>query len=305
MLPAIKASLFGVPLPLCSCSVIPVSAAMREQGASRSAVTAFLLSTPQTGVDSIAVTYAVLGPVLAIFRPIAAFVTGIVGALLVLLFDKQDSLAHEKAKEEAEVKCCHCHEDEPLQPESKKGEIKQPGATKRALEYGFVTLARDIGMPLIFGIFIAGLMSALIPQHALEASLGAGFLSIIILMLAGVPLYVCATASVPIAAAFIHMGASPGAALAFLISGPATNAATLTTAFKILGKRSAFIYLFTVAFSALLSGLLLDALAPFFGQMVPELVSHDHVQNSLWLNISAIVLIIIILNARFRAIKKS
>lgn len=262
--PVLKASLFGVPLPLCSCGVIPVSASLRQHGASRAAATAFLLSTPQTGVDSIAVTYALLGPVFAIFRPIVALITGFVGGGLVQLLDDSDgrTAADEPQPPGCTDACCtDRHEN---------------NARLRLFRYGFGTLPRDIGLALLVGVLIAGAMAALVPPDRLNAYIGGGVLSILILMAAGVPVYVCATASVPIAAGFMHMGASPGAALAFLIAGPATNAATITTIWKVLGRRTATVYLITVAASAVAFGLLLDILVPAANAVLPQLASHAH-----------------------------
>jgi copper chaperone CopZ len=144
------------------------------------------------------------------------------------------------------------------------------------LRYGFVTLPRDIGWSLLVGVVIAGMIAAVVPPGQLKPYLGGGLLSILLLIAAAVPVYVCATASVPIAAGLIHLGASPGAALAFLIAGPATNAATFTTIWKVLGRRTAVIYLAVVALSAVLSGLALDGLMPSMREAIPQLGSHVH-----------------------------
>jgi len=282
--PVFAASLFGVPLPLCSCGVIPVAASIRRHGASRAATTAFLLSTPQTGVDSIAVTYALLGPVFAIFRPLAALLTGVLGGSLVELFGDSSDADPVKDPESnacAEACCQGRHErSTPL----------------RALRYGFVTLPRDIGAALLVGILIAGALAALVPQNALHAYMGGGILSILLMMAVGVPVYVCATASVPIAAGFMHMGASPGAALAFLIAGPATNAATITTVWKVMGRRTTVIYAGTVALSAVACGLLLDWLIPAVQTAVPRLGEHVHAgaEGTWFANLAAIVLLLVL-----------
>lgn len=260
----LKASLFGVPLPLCSCGVIPVSASIYRHGASRGATTAFLLSTPQTGVDSIAITWGLLGPVFAIYRPIAALLTGLLGGGLVQLADR--SLGT-KAGEEPKVTACRAECCEPSVSQNR---------LLRVLYYGFITLPRDIGGALLAGILIAGAITVLVPEGWLAAHVGMGVLSILLMIAVGVPIYVCATASVPIALGFIHAGASPGAALAFLIAGPATNAATFTTIWKLLGRRPAAIYLLTVAVSAIACGLLLDWLFLWLDAAVPQFGSHEH-----------------------------
>lgn len=249
----VKASLFGVPLPLCSCGVIPVAASLRRHGAGKGATTAFLLSTPQTGVDSIAVTYALLGPFLAVVRPVAAFITGIFGGQLVQAFD--DNGNDELAAVTLEKGAC-CDSDG-------CGDSCAPSEHPRfvdALRYGLVTLPRDIGKALIFGVAISGLIATVVAPHALESYLGSGLWPMIAAMAIGIPLYVCATASTPIALGLIHAGLSPGAALVFLISGPATNSAALTTLWKVLGRRAAILYLATVAVASLATGFAVDGL---------------------------------------------
>ncbi len=279
--PVFKASLFGIPLPLCSCGVIPVSASFYRHGANRASTTSFLLSTPQTGVDSILVTYSLLGPVFAVFRPIAALITGVLGGALVQFFDSENGSgsAEKSAPDACEDDCCTGDEKE--------------NSFIRMLRYGFITLPKDIGTALLTGILIAGLISALVPPDYLTIYIGGGILSIMIMIIAGVPVYVCATASVPIAAGFMHIGASPGAALAFLIAGPATNAAAFTTVYKILGKRTAIIYMVTVVFSAFTCGLLLDWIIPFVESSFSNLgaISHEHHELDWISNTWSIILI--------------
>jgi len=246
--PLVKASAFGVPLPLCSCGVIPVAASLRRHGASRGATTSFLLSTPQTGVDSIMVTLSLLGPVFAVFRPVVAFVTGLVGGGLVSAVAPEES-ATANNRTACHAECC--------EPTSGQGKLA------RGLAYGFVTLAGDIGWALLAGLLIAGLISALLPENFFAPVLGGGIVAMIVMMLAGIPIYVCATASVPVAAALIAKGASPGAALVFLMTGPATNAATIAVVGRTMGRKTAVTYLLTVAGCALGAGLLLDG---FFAQ---------------------------------------
>jgi uncharacterized membrane protein YraQ (UPF0718 family)/copper chaperone CopZ len=245
--PVVKAAMFGVPLPLCSCGVIPVAASFRRHGASPAATTSFLLSTPQTGVDSIAATYALLGMTFAIYRPIIALITGLLGGLLVMLFSQSNGAAenHQASNSHACTdRCC-----------TSRG---ARNIVLRALEYAFIVLPRDVGFTLLIGVVIAGAIGAFVEPNELHPYLGGGILSIILMMAIGTPLYVCATASVPIAAALMAKGASPGAALAFLIAGPATNAATIVTVWKLLGRRTVFCYFFTIALSAILGGLTLD-----------------------------------------------
>lgn len=242
--PVFKAALFGIPLPLCSCSVIPVVASLRKHGASKGASTAFLISTPQTGVDSILVTYSLLGPVFAIFRPLAALFTGVLGGMLVEWFDGAKSDAVNPA--ECKDACCA--------PGAGEGRVR------RVLRYGFVKLPREIAGPLLGGLVIAGLIAAFVPERVFTEWIGRGFGAMLWMMLLGIPMYVCATASVPIAAAMMLKGLSPGAALVFLMTGPATNAAAIASFWRLLGARATMLYLAAVGLGALFCGWVLDLL---------------------------------------------
>ncbi len=273
--PLFKASLFGVPLPLCSCGVIPVSMSLHKHGASKGSTIAFLLSTPQTGVDSIFATYSLLGPVFAIFRPVAAFLTGIVGGALVNFFT-QDKNPEEKPAEKCTDECCDT--------ENKRNRII------KGFKYAFITLPRDIGKPMLIGLAIAAAITAIKPNDLFaEELLGTGIFAMIVMMLFGIPVYVCATASIPVAAALIMKGLTPGAALVFLVTGPATNAASFTTIWKVLGAKTAIIYLITVAVSALCAGLLLDAMFPDLGASVRTHL--HHMEPTVFGHISAVVLL--------------
>lgn len=294
-----KASLFGVPLPLCSCGVIPVAASLRRHGASKGATTAFLLSTPQTGVDSIAVTYGLLGPFLAVVRPVAALITGIFGGGLVQAFNGNGAVVSGREEGASCTDAC-CDDEKPERPK-----------IVEALHYGLVVLPRDIGRALIVGVAISGLISAFVAPQALESYLGGGLLPMLAAMAIGIPLYVCATASTPIALGLIHAGLSPGAALVFLISGPATNTAALTTLWKVLGRRAAILYLVTVAIASLATGLAVDGLIGAGGlpesALVPAATSmagqgahahHEAEAGVPWFEtVAAIVLLAVLINA--------
>jgi len=243
--PRLKASLFGIPLPLCSCGVIPVSMSLYKHGAARGSTVAFLLSTPQTGADSIFVTLSLLGPLFAVFRPLVALVTGLVGGTLVDLFGYTAQDLH-RAPQKCSDECCGGERNRKI---------------SRGLKYGFVTLPRDIARPMLLGLVIAALISAFVPQGFFAEKLGTGILAMVVMMFLGIPVYVCATASVPVAAAMIAKGLTPGAALVFLMTGPATNAASFVTIWKMLGRKTAIIYIATVAACAILSGLVLDLIA--------------------------------------------
>lgn len=281
LLPVFKAALFGVPLPLCSCSVIPVTAALRKHGASRGSTSAFLLATPQTGVDSILVTYSLLGPVLAIYRPVVALLMGVAGGWLADTVVRRDVSGPELTPDCGTDAGCDCHDScaQPLPADCEPagggsdpsddcgcgdhcaasegvGRAVHPAA--RMLRYAFLTLPRDLGKPLLFGMVIAAVITSAVPEHFFAPYLGGGILPMLVLMAIGIPMFVCATASVPIASALILAGVSPGAALVFLISGPVTNAAEISALWKVLGRRTVAVYLFTVVVGSLLAGLALD-----------------------------------------------
>jgi uncharacterized protein len=247
----VKVSLLGVPLPICSCGIVPVAAALKKRGASRGAVSAFLITTPQTGAESIAVTWSMLGWIYALFRVAAAFLTGIICGIAV------EHLAppHVEAEEPEVTSCCTqkscCSDAEEAEPTSK------PNPYVRVFAYAFGDLPRDLGNLLLIGLVAAAALEFFIPKDFLSG-LGGSPWAMLLMLAAGLPMYVCSTASVPIAAALMLKGVSPGAALVFLVTGPATNAAALTALSKIIGKRALIIYLTTLVILSLAFGFLLD-----------------------------------------------
>jgi uncharacterized membrane protein YraQ (UPF0718 family)/copper chaperone CopZ len=298
--PVFKAAALGVPLPLCSCGVIPVAASLRSHGASRGATTAFLLSTPQTGVDSILITYTMLGPVFAIFRPVVALLTGLIGGGLVEAFVPEE--ARPVAPKPAPAPASMVFQMAVPAPAAPPARVSFGARLRELLTYGLVTLPADLWRALLIGVVLAGVISALVPADFVARYVGPGPLSVLLMMIIGIPLYVCATASVPLAAGFIFMGLSPGAALAFLIAGPGTNAATLTTIARVLGRRALGIFLLTIAASAFGAGLLLDALMPWLGRAMPSLAppAHCHGDVSLWSHLAAVALVLVMANAVWR-----
>jgi len=253
----VKASLLGVPIPLCSCSVIPVTASLRRHGATKGAAISFLTSTPQTGVDSIAATWGLLGPLFAVFRMAVAFITGVICGAAVEAFTPPSEESGDECRDE---NCPSCNR--------KNGTDKW----KQVFVYGFGTLPRDIGRALLIGIIISGLLGALVPEDFFTRYLNSEWLSMLAVMALGIPLYVCSTGSIPIALAMIGMGLSPGAALVFMITGPATNAATIATVLQTMGRRTVLIYLTTPAGCSLAAGWLLNRIIT--SQVITEHVHH-------------------------------
>lgn len=271
---AIYAALIGIPLPLCSCGVIPTGIALRREGASKPATISFLISTPQTGIDSILVTWSLLGWPLAVIRPIVALLTGAMGGAVSLLKkEKSDNISHE--------------------PAEKKVSHSTPGWI-RMLKYAFIDFMDDIAKWLLIGLLLAALMAVIIPDGFFTMYVDNNLLSMLIVLAASVPLYLCATGSVPVAAVLMMKGLSPGAALVFLMAGPATNIATMTVIGKALGKWALLVYLSTIILGSLIFGLLTDMILSsgyMFGIM--DHVHHDHSHELLpeWIKIASLVIL--------------
>lgn len=251
-----KAAILGIPIPLCSCGVLPAAASLKKQGANNGATTAFLISTPESGADSIAITYALLDPILTILRPLAAFVTATVAGITENLFGESGN-----AKPMIPDLSCPvdgCCDGKDCSPEAHKRHHTFNEKIWAGLKFAISEVWGDLAMLFFVGILIAGVISAIIPDDLIARYMGGGLLTMLIMLAAGIPIYICATASTPIAAALILKGISPGAALVFLIAGPATNMTSLTVLFGILGKRATAIYLTTIAVLTVLFGLLTD-----------------------------------------------
>jgi len=256
VMPVIKASLLGIPIPLCSCGVLPAAASLRKQGASKGATTAFLISTPESGVDSIAVSWALLDPVMTVARPVVAFVTATIAGLAESLLGEKERVAEREVDNSCSVDgCCDGNGCDPVDHSNHHtfGEKVTTG-----MKYAFGELWGDLAGWFAVGLLLAGAVTALVPEQLITSALGGGLASMLIMLVVGVPLYICATASTPIAAALILKGVSPGAALVFLLVGPATNIASLTVLTGLLGKRSVAIYLVSIAGVSVAAGLLLD-----------------------------------------------
>jgi uncharacterized protein len=279
-----NASLLGVPLPLCSCGVIPTGISFYKHGASKASTVSFLISTPQTGVDSIFVTYSMLGLPFAIIRPVVAFITGLFGGLITKKIDPE--------------------KEETILANNENGDEFPNGFFPRIKEmfrYSFIDFLQDISNWLIIGLLVAALISVIVPDDFFADKIPNDFLGMLAILIISIPVYICATASVPVAAVLMLKGLSPGAALVLLMAGPATNAATITMIGKVLGKKSLIGYLGAIISGALLSGLIIDYFLPADWFRVSEHFSHmghDHSDMlPFWLKIgSAVVLTLLIIN---------
>ena len=243
----LKAVIYGIPLPLCSCGVIPVSASLRRHGASKGSIISFLTTTPQTGVDSIMVTYGMLGLPILILKLIVALVSGLFAGVIT---NFTDSKTEDVKGVECADECC---------------DKNRGGYIKRSLTYGFRTLPKDIVEPLLVGLVLAGFIGLLAQDNFMPLTESIknyhSIIKIIVIMIIAVPLYICATASIPVALMIASLFGSPGAAIALLIAGPATNLSTITTCMKMVGKRSTIIYVSTVFVFAFVAGILTDVMA--------------------------------------------
>lgn len=243
-----KAALFGVPLPLCSCGVVPTAMGLRREGASRGATVSFLIATPQTGVDSIAATYSMMGLPFALLRPIAALVTALGGGALANQHARRTNAGAQATQEPGG------------NPDTRPAGLA--ARTAAALRYGFMTMMEDIGRWLILGLVVAALITALVPADALAGLSRYPLLSMLAVLALSVPMYVCATGSIPIAVALMLKGLSPGAALVLLMAGPATNAASLLVVHKALGRSVQVFYVGAIVVGAIVFGLLADYVLP-------------------------------------------
>lgn len=271
----VNASILGIPLPLCSCGVLPAGISLYKNGASKGSSVSFLISTPQTGVDSVLVTWSMLGLPFALIRPIVAFVTGIAGGLLTNKIEKGEIKNHTK----------------------KPIPIKTSFSIKKIFHYAFIEMVADIAKWLVIGLLIAALITVIIPDNFFTEYKLAGIGGMLLILLVSIPLYICATASVPIAAVLLLKGLSPGALLVFLMAGPATNAATITVIGKNLGKKTLVAYLSSLIFGALAFGLIIDNLLPASWFTPLSIISGDHQHKILpeWLVISSTIFLLTML----------
>lgn len=253
----VLATLFGIPLPLCSCGVIPTAMSMRREGASKGASVAFLIATPQTGVDSIAATASLLGGPFALLRPVAALFTAVCGGCVVGAVER-------RARQRDDNPQTDTQQPEPAAARSFADRCRQ------ALRYGFSEMIQDIGGHLVVGLLIAGAIAVLVPDGFFNLFADRPLLNMCLVLLISAPMYICATGSVPIAAALMLKGLTPGAALVLLMAGPATNMAAIMVIGKVLGRRTLVTYLASIITGALGFGLLVDYLLPAAWFALPE-----------------------------------
>ena len=276
----LKGALIGAPMPLCSCGVIPTALAVRKAGASKGATASFLVATPETGVDSISFSYAVLGPIFAIARPISALLSAVIAGVLVNSLDKESFEEETVAKASS---CCHS--------KLAVGVENIPLSQKLidAAKYGYGRMISDTAKWLVIGLVAATIITAVVPQ-SFFLRWGDGLLAMIIMVLIGLPMYICATASTPVAAGLLFAGVSPGAALVFMLTGPATNIATMGVIKEQLGSRSLIAYLIGVIATAVICGLILNEFYATFGWSLQISMMEHGESHPLWRQLAAALL---------------
>ncbi len=276
-----KAAIIGIPIPLCSCGVLPAALSLKRHGANNGATTAFMIATPESGVDAIAVTYALMDPIMTIARPVAALFTAVAAGIAENLLGWRTPAL-------------------PPAPDAAAGaEIaprprRLPAGIAAGMKFAFNDFWGDLAGWFFLGILLAGAITAWIPEDFLSRHLGPGLPSMLLMLVIGIPVYICATASTPVAAALILKGISPGAALVFLLAGPATNMASMTVLFGILGRRAAAVYLAAISIGAVGSGLLLDQIYVAFGKSAQAAIGQTAEVMPLWVEAAAVLILLLI-----------
>jgi len=264
----VKAAALGVPLPLCSCGVIPTAVGLRKEGASHGACTSFLIATPQTGVDSIIATYSLMGLPFAIVRPLAALFTAIFGGWLTNTYAREDEKHSEASAADGDDASCDCgceghHHDHGCscgkEKDAPRSFVKK---MLEALDYAFVDMMQDVGKWLVVGLLIAALITVAVPNEWLAALHDYKLLNMLLVLAVAIPMYVCATGSIPIAVSLMAKGLTPGAALVLLMAGPAVNSASMLVIGKVFGRRTLWLYILSIVIGAVLFGLGIDYLLP-------------------------------------------
>jgi len=296
----VKSTIFGIPLPVCSCGVIPLATSIKKSGASKGATLSFLISTPITGVDSILATFGMFGWVFTIYRVITSMFIAMIAGILTNIFDKevekpkfsvmpQGFSLHVDKEDEEEIKSC-CSTSSSCSTD----ETSNKFSFTKAMSYAFVTLLGDIAKPLLWGLLLGALITTFIPDNLGEILKEYSWLSYVIAIIIAVPMYVCATASLPIAAGLMLSGVSAGAAFVFLSAGPATNTVTIGVVKKMLGTKSLYIYLGSIIFGSIIFGLGLDYIFNI-SDIDPASLIHMHEEAGLISILSSIILWVLVL----------
>lgn len=281
----IKATLFGIPLPVCCCSVIPLAQGLKKEGASKGAIQSFLISTPITGVDSILATYSLFGFVFVVFRIVSSIIIAITVGLVQNFVQKNDDTKLDSFETSLKTSCCSSSSYEANK------NVKESFSFIKVFTYGYVVLFNSMAKALLVGLVLGSLFVTFMPKEYTQVLFENQFLTYIVIILFSMPLYTCATASLPLAAAFMLQGMSPGAVFIFLTAGPATSAITMSVVYKMLGKTSLIIYSSIIAILALLFGFIYDT---FFKELTLLTIISDHEHINIF-NIMASVLMMLLI----------
>lgn len=287
-----NAAILGTPLPLCSCGVIPTAMSLRKDGASKGATISFLIATPQTGIDSIIATYSLMGLPFAILRPVVALITALFGGCLTNYIEREEDSIEKKNTKES---CCGKEEKETFGQKIRK-----------AMSYAYIEMMQDIGKWLVMGLIIAGIITVFVPDTFFSVFADRPLSSMLMVLLFAIPMYLCATGSIPIAVALMLKGLSPGTALVLLMAGPAVNVASLLVIGKVMGRRSLMTYLFSIISSSILLGLGIDYLLPREWFMTP--LEHIHACHdcgiSYFNTVCTVILALLLVNAFIQRYRK-
>ncbi len=284
---ALKGALYGIPLPLCSCGVIPLATSLRKKGASKKAVTSFFITTPMTGVDSIIATYGVFGLPMALIRVVSSFISGVMAGVLV---DDNDASADEKTST-CNTKNCDCHNEQNV----------ETSPFKKALDYALNEVFADIAKPMIYGLLLATLFVVLLPAQSMQQLSDNLLLSYILVLLISLPMYVCSISAIPIALGLLAIGATPGTAFIFLAAAPATNIITAGIIKQILGLRSLLIYMASIVATTLLFAYAIDTAMPV--AWFDAIGIHAHEDSSLLQSGAAVIFLLMASQAFFRGFR--
>lgn len=287
-----KAALFGIPIPLCSCGVLPAAASLKKQGANNGATTAFLISTPESGVDSISITWALLDPIMTIARPVAAFVSAFVAGVGENFLHPPE--AAEKVQPDLRCPIDNCCDGADCPPEVHRHHHSMTEKLFAGVRFAVTDIWADLVGWFFVGILLAGVITVLVPDDMISHYLGGGIGSMLLMLAFGIPLYICATASTPIAAALILKGVSPGTALVFLLVGPATNVTSLSVLLGILGRSATGLYLASIAVVSVICGLIVDAIYLGLGISATAVVGQAAEVLPAWLMLGATILLLLL-----------
>lgn len=292
--PIFNGALIGMPLPICSCGVLPLAVSLRCGGASRPATTSFLVSTPETGVDSIALSYGMLGPFVAVARPVAALFSAFTTGLLMTLLPPEEKAAAELS-EAATDGCCPPSEEAAVQAAPLAGGgVSFLSRTGAGLRFAFIDIFDDIALWMVIGLVLAAATMTWVPPQTF-VGVGGNIITMVVMVLIGIPMYICATASTPVAAALLAAGMSPGAAMVFMLAGPATNIATLGVVRREMGGRAVALYLIGIVGSTIAAGLATDAVAWALGIDVTLGIVAEVELLPRWLEIVCAVLFVLLM----------